>query len=196
MPTTRLIDDGTAYGAEAGNRVVLFAKTSTPVQDVDYTVESAGPVVRHLLTGMLPGQYAVTRNGVPVSGSPLTTSGDRTLGFQTAGGVNVSVTWLAGRADLVVTGLGSVPAGVNPGATFTVSDTVTNTGSATAGASTTRYYLSVDTVLGPGDISLTGARPVDALDPGAVSTGSSPTLAVPANAAHGLYFVLACADGD
>ena len=194
MPATRLIDAGTAYGAEAGDRVVLFAKTSTPVQDVDYTVESAGPVVRHLLTGMLPGLYAVTRDGVPVSGSPLTTSGDRTLGFQTPGGVSVSVTWLAGQADLVVTGQGGVPAGVNPGASFTVSDTVTNKGSATAGASSTRYYLSVDTVLGPGDIPVTGGRAVAALAPGAISTGSA-TVTVPASAPHGLYFVLACADG-
>ena len=194
MLPTRLIDAGTAYGAEAGDRVVLFAKTSTPVEDVDYTVQSAGPVVRHLLTGMLPGQYAVTRNGVPVAGSPLTTSSDRTLAFQTPGGVNVSVTWLSGRADLVVTDLGGVPAGVNPGASFTVSDTVTNTGSATAVASSNRYYLSIDTVLGPGDISVTGGRTVSALAPGAISTGSA-TLAVPAGAAHGLYFVLACADG-
>ncbi len=194
MPATRLIDAGTAYGAEAGDRVVLFAKTSTPVQNVDYTVESSGPAVRHLLTGMVPGLYGVTRNGVPVSGSPLTTSGERTLGFQTPGGVSVSVRWVAGRADLVVTGQGSAPAGLNPGATFTVSDTVTNTGSATAGASSTRYYLSVDTVLSPGDIPVTGERAVTALGPGATSTGSA-TVTVPADAPHGLYFILACADG-
>ena len=69
-----------------------------------------------------------------------------------------------------------------------------NKGSATAGASATRYYLSVDTALGPDDIPMTGSRPVATLAPGAISAGSA-TLAVPAGAPHDLYFVLACADG-
>ncbi len=194
MVPARLIDGGTAWGAEAGDRVVMFAKTSSPVQNLTYTVESANPPVRHLLTGMLPGQYAVTAGGVPVSGSPLTTSSHRTLSFSTAGAVTVNVTWLAGRADLVVTDQGSVPGGINPGLSFAVSDTVTNHGSASAGASSTRYFLSIDTVLGPGDVPMSGARSVAALAAGATSSGSA-TVTVPADVPHGTYFVLACADG-
>jgi subtilase family serine protease len=193
MPPTRLIDAGAAHGAEVGDRVVLFGKTSAPVQDVEYDVQS-GAAVRHLLTSMVPGQYDVTRDGVAVAGSPLATSPDRTLAFEAPGAGRIAVRWRSGVADLAVTALGNPPAGLDGGVSFTVSDTVANRGSASAEDSVTRYYLSVDTRRGPGDLPITGARPVPGLAAGAASTGSV-TLAIPASTPHGLYFLIACADG-
>jgi len=195
MPPSRLIDAGPAYGAEVGDRVVLFAKTSTPVQDIDYTVETSGVPVHHLLTGMSPGQYDVTRDGTDVAGSPFVTTSDRTVAFETPGAGSVSVRWRSGVADLVVTSSGNPPPALNPGGSFSISGTVANVGSAPAGDSTTRYYLSVDTLLDAGDMLLTGEQAVPGLGPGGTSTGSA-TLTIAGTTPHGIYFLLACADAD
>ena len=50
---------------------------------------------------------------------------------------------------------------------FAVTDTARNQGVLTAGASTTRYYLSADAQKGADDKLLTGARSVAALAAGA-----------------------------
>ena len=78
-------------------------------------------------------------------------------------------------------------------APFTVTDTTANNGTAAAGASTTRYYLSVDRVRGAGDVLLGGTRAVGALGAGADSSGSGEAK-VPTDMPAGDYYVLACAD--
>lgn len=75
-----------------------------------------------------------------------------------------------------------------------MSDTVLNQGTAAAGASTTRYYLSADGVRNGGDKALTGSRAIPALAVGGTSSGTATRLAVPKNTVLGQYFVLACAD--
>ncbi|MBA3523951.1 MAG: hypothetical protein H0T85_05270 [Geodermatophilaceae bacterium] len=65
-----------------------------------------------------------------------------------------------------------------------------NGGSATASASSTRYYLSSDTVRDGGDRQLSGIRPVPSLAPGAYSYASR-TVTVPRNVQSGTYYVLA-----
>jgi uncharacterized repeat protein (TIGR03803 family) len=95
-------------------------------------------------------------------------------------------------ADLVESTLSNPPATVAPGGRFTVSETVTNNGQATAAASTTQYYLSVDAAKDAGDL-LIGARAIVSLVGGATSAGSK-IVTVPAGTAHGVYYVLACAD--
>ena len=76
---------------------------------------------------------------------------------------------------------------------FSVTDTAKNNGAATAGASTTRYYLSLDTVKSSGDKLLTGSRAVPSLAAGVQSSGTV-TVTVPSTTALGSYFLLACAD--
>jgi hypothetical protein len=102
-----------------------------------------------------------------------------------------------GKPDLVMTALGNPPPSVLLGGTFTVTDTVQNDSLYPAGASRVQYYLSLDTVKGPTDKLLSGARVVPILAPGATSTGGSTvlvTVVVPTNTPSGTYFVMACAD--
>jgi subtilase family serine protease len=80
-----------------------------------------------------------------------------------------------------------------PGTTFSVTDTVRNDGTVRSGASTTRYYLSLDAVKGAGDILLTGSHSAPGLDPGASHTATV-TVTIPSATAPNSYFLLACAD--
>ena len=59
-----------------------------------------------------------------------------------------------------------------------------------------QYYLSLDTVKGPTDKLLSGARVVPILAAGATSSGpiAGTTVVVPSNTPAGSYFVIACAD--
>ena len=94
--------------------------------------------------------------------------------------------------DLVETAL-SIPAAAAPGTNISVSDTVQNQGQLTADASTTRYYLSLNTLKDAGDTLLNHTRSVPSLGPGAASTGTA-TQTVPLTMALGTYYLLACAD--
>jgi subtilisin family serine protease len=99
------------------------------------------------------------------------------------------------RGDLVETALTlNPPAPVRaPGTMFSVSDTVTNAGMARVDASTTRYYLSLDSVKSAGDILLGGTHPVHGMDPGASHT-SNGNATIPTATPPGAYYLLACAD--
>jgi Heparinase II C-terminal domain/Heparinase II/III-like protein len=84
-PVATLIDATAVSGAEVSNRVVLFSKKGTLVSDVTYPVRSSGSV-RHLLTGIAPGTYHVTQNGHSLPQSPITTSSEDTLAFESIDG--------------------------------------------------------------------------------------------------------------
>jgi hypothetical protein len=94
--------------------------------------------------------------------------------------------------DLTTTALGAPPAAIARGAGFSASDTVNNGGNAAAGASTTRYWLSLDTKKSGTDILL-GTRAVPGLAIGASSAGAT-GVTVPAAMSVGTYYLLACAD--
>jgi subtilase family serine protease len=93
--------------------------------------------------------------------------------------------------DLQVSTL-SAPSRIASGSTISVTDTTKNAGQASAGASTTAFYLSTNTTVEPGDHRFSLVRPVPALAAGAVSTGST-TLAMP-SVDPGIYYILAVAD--
>ena len=95
--------------------------------------------------------------------------------------------------DLRETALTNPPASVKQGGSFNVTDTTTNVGTGPAGASTTRYYLSLDKIKGAGDVLLTGSRAVPALAAGASSAGTA-GVTVPVATPLGTYYLLACAD--
>ena len=99
---------------------------------------------------------------------------------------------VGGPADLVETAV-SIPPAAAPGTTFPVTDTVQNQGPATAGASTTRHYLSLDALKDAGDTLLSHTRSVPGLGASAISTGTV-TVTIPSGTALGNYFLLACAD--
>ena len=102
-------------------------------------------------------------------------------------------TILITKADLVESSVGNPPASLAPGAAFTATDTAQNQGSSPAGASTTRYYLSVDTARDGADPLLAGSRTVPGLAVGGSSSGSAP-VTLPAGTPAGNYYLLACAD--
>jgi subtilase family serine protease len=95
--------------------------------------------------------------------------------------------------DLVVATF-TVPSTAAAGSAITVSDTTRNQGAGTAGASTTRFYLSSNALLDAADVAL-GERAVSALGAGAASAGST-SMTVPAGTVPGSYFVIIRADAD
>jgi subtilase family serine protease len=76
----------------------------------------------------------------------------------------------------------------------TVGDTTKNVGGGGAAASTTRFYLSANTVLDAGDTTL-GSRAVGALGPGETSVGST-AVTIPAGTAAGTYYLITQVDAD
>jgi subtilase family serine protease len=95
--------------------------------------------------------------------------------------------------DLTETAISDPPATVRAGSRFHVTDTVRNDGPGTASISTTRFFLSVDTLKNRGDRHLRGRRIVPELPAGAESTGTT-VVRVPLTTVPGTYFLLACAD--
>src|SRR5262249_27133360 len=78
-----------------------------------------------------------------------------------------------------------------PGTTFTVTDTVQNTGTAPSASSTSRYYLSVDATKSTDDALLSGTHSVPSLGPGASHTATV-TVTIPAAPARNITSTSAC----
>jgi hypothetical protein len=96
--------------------------------------------------------------------------------------------------DLIETAVSNPPADSMAGSSFSVTDTVNNRGSASAGTSITSYYFSLDAIKGRGDILLTGSRSVPSLGINGTNDGIGVTVTIPSSTAVGSYFLLACAD--
>lgn len=94
-------------------------------------------------------------------------------------------------SDLVVSAL-TGPATAGAGFAITLNETTGNIGTEPVGGTSTRYYLSTDSVAGAGDILL-GTRPLAGLAPGA-SSAAATNVTVPAATANGSYFIIAKAD--
>ena len=107
---------------------------------------------------------------------------------------NTTIRSLQIGGDLAVTAM-TVPAKAGAGTSISISDTTANTGAGAIGASTTRFYLSANSLLDAADVVLSGARVVPALAP-ATSTAGTTVVSIPANTATGAYFVIAKADAD
>ena len=95
--------------------------------------------------------------------------------------------------DLTVTAL-TGPQTAAAGGSFLVSDTTTNPSEAVAPASTTRFYLSANSLFDAGDVALQ-SRTVPELAAGG-SSAASITVTVPTTTATGTYYLLARADAD
>jgi len=96
--------------------------------------------------------------------------------------------------DLVISALAAPSTGA-AGSAIVVTDTIKNQGAASVGASTTRFYLSTNSVLDGADTPLSGGRNVSGLASGASSSGST-TVTLPTPLAAATYYVIGKADGD
>jgi uncharacterized delta-60 repeat protein len=105
--------------------------------------------------------------------------------------VPLSATAVASSADLVVSAL-TGPATAGAGFVVTLNDTTGNIGVGPAAGSSTRYYLSTDSLIGAGDVLL-GGRTLAGLAPGASSAGAT-NVTIPAATANGSFFIIAKAD--
>jgi hypothetical protein len=99
-----------------------------------------------------------------------------------------------GCADLSVRALTADPVEIDPGGQVSIDETTRNIGSADAGASTTRFYLSRDPGQSSDDVALTQSAGHAALAAGA-SQALKTTADIP-DSASGTYYLLACADDD
>jgi uncharacterized delta-60 repeat protein len=97
----------------------------------------------------------------------------------------------AALSDLVVSAL-TGPAAAGAGFVVTLNDTTGNVGVGPAGGTSTRFYLSSDTLIGAGDVLL-GGRSLASLAPGGSSAGAT-NVTIPAGTANGSYFIVAKAD--
>jgi subtilase family serine protease len=97
------------------------------------------------------------------------------------------------RPDLREAAVSAPPATRARGTGFQVTDTAHNPGAVGAGASATRYYLSLDPVKSAGDRVLTGKRAIPALAAGASHSGTV-TVTIPKSTPLSTYYLLACAD--
>jgi subtilisin family serine protease/subtilase family serine protease len=94
--------------------------------------------------------------------------------------------------DLTVSAV-TVPGSAAAGGSFNASDTTQNLGGGRAAATSTRFYLSVNSSLDASD-PLIGSRDVPELAAG-VSHAGSAVLTLPAATPGGVYYVIAQADG-
>ena len=95
------------------------------------------------------------------------------------------------KPDLTVTAV-SVPAAARPGDTITVSNTVQNAGTASAGSFRVGLYFSTDSTCTTGD-TLIASRVVASLDAGVSSSASTPAT-IPSAAPLGTRYVCVIAD--
>ena len=99
----------------------------------------------------------------------------------------------AGRPDLIITSVSNPPVTAALGSVFVAKDVTKNRGAARAGASYTRFYLSIDRTFSRSDRGLKPLRKIGGLGPGGRSSGVT-VLKVPLTVATRSYFLLACAD--
>jgi subtilase family serine protease len=153
-----------------------------PIPELAGGAVSTASTTLQLPDTLAPGTYYVLARA---DGEGLVT--------ETNEGNNQRVDPVAVGTDLVVSAF-TIPTTSGAGSTISVSDTTRNQGGASAPASATSFYLSLNTVFDGTDVLL-GTRSVPALGANAASTAAT-SLVLPATMNPGTYYVLARADGE
>src|SRR3569623_1871865 len=167
---------------------------------------ATGTTPQYLLGNRAVGAIVVggTDSGTSGRVSQVAESNENNNCTASAGSVTVD------GPDLTETNVSVSPSTINAATgTLTVTDTVNNVGTAAAGASVTRWFLSPDNVKDPSDVFIrncvngnpTPGRNVGTISAGGNSTGSASTSPLCVRDATGLhppasgtYYVIACAD--
>ncbi len=101
----------------------------------------------------------------------------------------------AARPDLIITHPGIDPANVEPGGMVNLTCTMENRGTATAGTSMLRVYLSSDEAFDSGDRQLASTT-VNSIDAGTSVNITGTDIPIPASVNNGKWQVLFIADAD
>lgn len=107
---------------------------------------------------------------------------------------NTSVRAIAVGPDLVMLGLSSI-APVKSGTSVQITDNLMNSGGASAGAFTVRFYLSSNVLWDAADTQLPGSRSITLLAAG-VSSSAPTSVTIPLGTAPGTYYVIVKCDAD
>jgi thermitase len=200
----------TAQATEAGPTNGVFTITRTGDTSVPLTVHYtvAGSALAGTDYTSLPGTVTIGTGSStatvavrPIDDSAvesdesviLALSANAAYSLGTPSGGTVTIVSDDLPSDLVVAAL-TAPAESGAGLVITVSDTTRNQGSGSGGASTTSFYLSLNSLLDAGD-PLIGSRPVPALAPGATHSDDDTSVTIPADTVAGTYRIIAKADG-
>jgi subtilase family serine protease len=156
---------------------------SRDVSGLDPGASNSGPTTLTLPNPLSTGTYYIIAKADADGAAPETSETNNTT----------SRSILIG-GDLVVSAL-NVPSLAAAGSAVVVSDTTKNQGGAPIGTSTTRFYLSTNTVLDTADTQLAGSRDIAVLEPGASNSGPT-TLTLPDPLQPAAYYIIAKADAD
>lgn len=139
-----------------------------------------------------PTSTATAANTATSTNTPLPTN--TPIPTSTATAPPTSTATIAGALpDLIETSVSNPPVTIVRGGSFSVTDTTRNQGTATAGATLTRYVLSPVSQHIPPNWLLGNGRNVPSLAPGGESSGSR-VVNTPNTMTPGTYYLLACAD--
>lgn len=181
-------------GAAGASTTAFFLSSNTTLDGGDYRLTPSRAIAPIAAGASSSATTTVTLPAVVPGGWYLLANADDSNNVvETFESNNLKYTTIYLGPDLTVSAF-SIPSTPVAGTTITVTDTVTNIGPETAPASTTRFYLSVNTVLDAGDILLDARREVPALGFNLTSLGSTSVTLPPG--VSGRYYLLAVADGN
>jgi subtilase family serine protease len=167
-----------AGSATPGSDYAPLSTTVTIPPDALTVVVPVGPIDDAIVEGNETVALAVAAGAGYLPGTPSSAT--------------VTIVSDDAAPDLTVTTL-TVPAASGPGLTISVSDTTRNQGVGAAAASTTSFYLSLNTVLDTTDPQI-GSRQVPGLSPSTNDVATT-TLTIPVDTEPGTYRLFAKADG-
>ena len=190
--TTR--NQGTGAASPSATRYFLSSNSLFDAGDTPLTPDHGVPQLDAGISHSASFSIAIPPN-TPTGSYYLIAKADATnVVAETNESNNTSTRSIQIGGDLAVSTF-TAPAKAGAGTSITVSDTTINQGSGPVASSTTRFYLSVNSLFDAGDMLLSGIHNVPSLDTG-ISHTASTSVGVPVDQATGLYYLIARADGN
>jgi hypothetical protein len=180
-----------AFGGGLVDGDAFVAKIDAAGSDLAYSSYLGGSADEH------SGGIAVDGSGnAYVTGYTASTDFPTANPLQPANGgpTDAFVAKIGPAPDLIISALSTATTAIAPGKNISLSNTVKNQGTVSAGSSVAAFHLSTNTTYGDGDdIPFTFIRSVGPLSAGASSSATN-TLTIPATTPLGNYYICAMAD--